>query len=76
MNWLEKQIISIKDVRNIILVTCFLSDRNIVEECGLGRIHVKSLQNTSIESLTKSIDEFYEEQTNKEESIRDLFYNK
>ena len=76
MNRLEKQINSIRDVKKNILLTCLLSDPNLVEECGLGRSHVKSLQNRLFDPLTKTFDEFYEEQENEEESILELFYNK
>ena len=75
MNWLEKQIFSVKDVKKIILLTCLLSNPNLVEECGLGRSKKKSLQDSSIKSLTKTIDEYYEEQKNEDESILELFYN-
>ena len=76
MNWLEKQIFSVKDVKKIILLTSILSNPNLVEECGLGKSQIKSLQDRILESLTKTIDEFYEEQKNQEESILELFYNK
>ena len=76
MNWLEKQIFSIKDVKKIILLTSILSNPNLVEECGLRKSQIKSLQDRIFESLTKTIDEFNEEEKNQEESILELFYNK
>ena len=76
MNWLEKQIFSTKDVKKIILLTYLLSIPNLVEECGLGRSQIKSLQDSLIKSLTKTIDDFFEEQKNEEESILELFYSK
>ena len=74
MNWLERQIFSIKDAKKIILLTSLLSSPNLVEECGLGRSKLKSLQVRIVESLTKTIDENYEEQKIEEESILELFY--
>ena len=71
----ETDIFSLRCLK-IIMLTCLLSKPNLVEECGLGRSQMKSLQDRIVESLTKTIDEFYEEQKNEEESMLELFYNK
>ena len=75
-SWLERQIFSIKDVKKIILVSAILSNPDLVEECGLSRRHIQSLHGSLIKSLIKTIDEFYEEQKNEEESILELLVNK
>ena len=74
--WLEKQILSIKDIQKSILVSAILSNQDFVEECGLSRRHIQSLHDSLVKSLIKTIDEFYEDQKNEEESILELIYNK
>ena len=76
MNCLGTRIFSIKDVTKIILLTSLLSDPILVEECGLGRSQIKSLQDSLIKSLAKTTDEFYQGKKNEEDSILKLFYNK
>ena len=73
--WLEKQMFSIKDIKKIILVSGILSNQDLVEECGLSRRHIQSLHDSLIKSLIKTIDEFYEEQKNEEESILEVINN-
>ena len=73
--WLEKQMLSIRDFKKIILVSAILSNQDLVEECGLSRRHIQSLHDSLIKSLIKTIDEFYEEQKNEEESILELINN-
>ena len=73
--WLEKQMFSIKDIKKIILVSTILSNQDLVEECGLSRRHIQSLHDSLIKSLIKTIDEFYEEQKNEEESILEVINN-
>ena len=75
MNCLGTRIFSIEDVTKIILLTSLLSDPILVEECGLGRSQIKSLQDSLIKSLAKAIDEFFEGKKNEEDSILKLFYN-
>ena len=73
--WLEKQMLSIRDIKKIILVSAILSNQDLVEECGLSRRHIQSLHDSLIKSLIKTIDEFYEEQKNEEESILEVINN-
>ena len=73
--WLEKQMFSIRDIKKIILVSTILSNQDLVEECGLSRRHIQSLHDSLIKSLIKTIDEFYEEQKNEEESILEVINN-
>ena len=75
-SWLERQMFSVKDVKKIILVSAILSNPDLVEECGLSRRHIQSLHDSLVKSLIKTIDEFYEEQKNEEESILELLVNK
>ena len=74
--WLEKQMFSIKDIKKVILVLAILSNQDLFEECGLSRRHIQSLHDSLVKSLIKTIDEFYEDQKNEEESILELIYNK
>ena len=73
--WLEKQMFSIKDIKKIILVSTILSIQDLVEECGLSRRHIQSLHDSLVKSLIKTIDEFYEDQKNEEESILEVINN-
>ena len=55
MVWLEKQIFSIEDVNKIVLLTSLLSDLILIEECGLPRSQIESLQDSLIASIIKTI---------------------
>ena len=75
MNYFNKLINGVKDVKKIILISAVLNrNYDLLEDCGLSRTEVDGIYKILKDKLKIQIDEFYEVQKNEEETmIEDYF---
>ena len=77
MNYFNKLINGVKDVKKIILISAVLNrNYDLLEECGLSRTESEQIYEVLKDKLKIQIDEFYEVQKNEEESLIENYFHR
>ena len=76
MNYFNKLINGVKDVKKIILISAVLNrNYDLLEDSGLSRTESEQIYEVLKDKLKIQIDEFYEVQKNEEESLIENYFS-